>query len=145
VQIGTRFAATAESSAHDNYKRSVLEAEDRSTVYHLLKIGPARMLRNTWTERVAEAERRGADAGELRELLGEKRERRGIFEGDLEEGQVEAGQGAGLVRDIPSAGELVRRLAGEYEAAVARLAGTQAAELERAAGRTGGSGRLKQR
>ncbi len=122
VQIGTRFAATLESSAHEAYKRAVLQAEDRSTVYHLAKIGPARMIRNAWTERVARAEAAGASAEELRELLGSKRERLGIFEGDLEEGQVEAGQGSGLVKDIPGAGELVARLVREYQDTVARLA-----------------------
>lgn len=123
VQIGTRFAATVESSAHENYKQAVLEAGDTDTVFHLRSIGPARMIRNRWTERVAEAEARGAGPEELRALLGEKRERLGIFEGDLEEGQVEAGQGSGLVRDIPSAGELVTRLVREYAAAVRRLSG----------------------
>lgn len=122
VQIGTRFAATVESSAHENYKQAVLGADDRSTVYHLLKIGPARMIRNRWTERIAEAENRGASAEELRDLLGRKREMLGIFEGDLEEGQVEAGQGAGLVRDIPPVAELVRRLTEEYRKAVNYLA-----------------------
>jgi enoyl-[acyl-carrier protein] reductase II len=121
VQIGTRFAATMESSAHDHYKRAVLDADDRSTVYHLLKIGPARMIRNAWTDRVAEAEANGASAEELRELLGAKRERLGIFEGDLDEGQVEAGQGSGLITDIPSAGELVSRLVREYRTALDRI------------------------
>ncbi len=123
VQIGTRFAATAESSAHDNYKRAVVESTDTSTTFLLSKIGPARMLRNKWTGRVAEAEAKGASAEELQQLLGSKRERLGIFEGDLHEGQVEAGQGAGLIHDIPTAGELIRRLVDEYESALDRLTG----------------------
>ncbi len=118
VQIGTRFAVTTESSAHENYKRAVSEAGDNSTVFAMHKIGPARMISNDWTARVQEAESRGADTDELRELLGEGRERLGIFEGDLDEGQVEAGQGGGLVRDIPSAGDLVHRLVNEYQTAV---------------------------
>lgn len=121
VQIGTRFAATVESSAHENYKRALLESDDRATTYLLQKIGPARMVRNAWTDRVAEAEAAGASEEELRELLGSKRERLGIFEGDLEEGQVEAGQGSGLIHDIPTAGELVARLVDEYEHALTRL------------------------
>ncbi len=118
VQIGTRFAATVESSAHDNYKQAVVNASDRDTVFHLKQIGPARMVRNAWTERIAAAEQRGASVEELRELLGTKRERLGIFEGDLDEGQVEAGQGSGLIRDIPSAADLVHRLVDETRAAM---------------------------
>ncbi|MFH0882305.1 MAG: nitronate monooxygenase [bacterium] len=123
VQMGTRFAATVESSAHDHYKQAVVESGDTSTTLLLSKIGPARMIRNEWTARIAEAEARGASAEELRELLGSKRERRGIFEGDLAEGQVEAGQGVGLIRDIPTADQLVQRLVAEYEATVERLSG----------------------
>jgi len=121
VQIGTRFAATVESSAHENYKRAVLEASDISTTYLLRKIGPARMFRNDWTDRIADAESAGADEETLRELLGSKRERLGIFEGDLQEGQLEAGQGSGLIKDLPTAGELVVRLVTEYEAVTARF------------------------
>jgi enoyl-[acyl-carrier protein] reductase II len=123
VQMGTRFAATVESSAHDNYKRAVVESGDTSTTLLLSKIGPARMIRNEWTARIAEVEARGASAEELRELLGSKRERLGIFEGNLAEGQVEAGQGAGLIREIPTAGELIQRLVAEYEATIKRLSG----------------------
>ena len=118
VQIGTRFAATVESSAHNNYKQAVLNAGDRDTVLHLARIGPARMISNKWTERVAAAEAAGASDDELREILGTKREMHGIFEGDLDEGQVEAGQGSGLIHDIPSASELVDRLVHETVDAV---------------------------
>lgn len=118
VQIGTRFAATVESSAHDNYKRAVVEADDRATVFHLRKIGPARMIRNRWTDRVAEAEARGASREELLELLGRKREMRGIFEGDLDEGQVEAGQGSGLICDVPPAADVLRGLVEQTNEAV---------------------------
>ncbi len=110
VQIGTRFAATIESSAHDNYKQAVVNAGERDTVLHLAKIGPARMIRNDWTDRVAEAEARGASAEEMRELLGKKREMAGIFQGDTDEGQIEAGQGSGLIQDIPTVAELMERL-----------------------------------
>jgi enoyl-[acyl-carrier protein] reductase II len=110
VQIGTRFAATVEASAHENYKQAVVNAGDRDTVLHLAKIGPSRMIRNAWTDRVAEAEAKGASVEELRELLGTKREMHGIFEGDLDEGQVEAGQGSGMIQDVPSVCELMERL-----------------------------------
>ncbi len=121
VQIGTRFIATLESSAHNDFKKAILEATDTSTTYNLWQIGPARMLKNAWTERVQAAELKGASPEELRELLGSKRERLGIFEGDLEEGQLEAGQGAGLIKDMPSATELVARLVEEYKTTVARF------------------------
>ncbi len=121
VQIGTRFAATIESSAHDNYKQAILEAGDTATTYNLWQIGPARMIKNAWTRRVQEAELRGAGRDELIELLGAKREQLGIFDGDLDEGQLEAGQGSGLIRDLPTAGELINRLVNEFDLACKRL------------------------
>lgn len=121
VQIGTRFAATEEASAHEKYKEAVLQAKDDSTVFLMKKIGPARMLANQWTQDLARAEEAGADEEELRGLLGRKRERLGLFEGVLEQGQLEAGQGAGLIRDIPPAGELVERLVKELVSELTRL------------------------
>jgi enoyl-[acyl-carrier protein] reductase II len=121
VQIGTRFAATVESSAHDNYKNAVAEAGDVSTVYHLLKIGPARMIRNEWTDRVRDAEMSGADADSLREILGTKREQLGIFDGDLNEGQLEAGQGSGLIKDIPTVSQLMKSLVDGYDRTIQSL------------------------
>ena len=124
VQIGTRFAATKESSAHELYKQAVLDAKDTSTVFALRKIGPVRMLHNPYAERCAESERCGADAEAQRTLLGKHRERLGIFEGDWEEGQFEAGMGVGLISDIPSAGEIVARLVRECDEAIERLSAT---------------------
>jgi len=121
VQIGTRFAATIESSAHDNYKQAVLNAADISTVYLLRKIGPSRVITNEWTNRVIDAENKGATPEELRELLGQKRERLGIFEGDIAEGQVEAGQGAGLIKDIPSVSDLMKRMINGYRDAIKKI------------------------
>ncbi len=121
VQIGTRFAATVESSAHDKYKQSILAADDTGTAFALAKIGPARMIHNTYSRKVQEAEARGASPEELRELMGNKREKMGIFDGDLDEGQLEAGQGAGLIRSIPPVSELMIQLIDEYEKAVARF------------------------
>ncbi|MBZ0264785.1 nitronate monooxygenase [bacterium] len=121
VQVGTRFAASQESSSHANYKKAVLESNDTSTILGLLKIGPARMIKNHFTEAVAKAESMGAAAEELRELLGSKRERLGIFEGDIVEGQVEAGQIAGLIKDIPSASDIVESMVQEYKNTLNRL------------------------
>jgi len=121
VQVGTRFAVTRESSAHDIYKRVVVEAKDGDTVLTLKKVTPVRMVRTPFARKALDAERRGASKEELLELLGHKRERAGIFEGDLDEGEFEAGQSAGLVNDIPPAGIVVRRMMEEYYAVKGRL------------------------
>jgi enoyl-[acyl-carrier protein] reductase II len=110
-----------ESSAHPRYKQAILEANDTSTVFALRKIGPVRMLRNPFARRCAEAESCGASEDEQQALRGEHRERLGIFEGDWEEGMFEAGMGAGLIRDLPNAADLVARLVREYGDAVAQL------------------------
>ncbi len=114
VQVGTRFAATVESSAHDEYKRAVVAARDTDTVLTLRRLVPTRMLKSPFAARAVEAERRGATPEELAILLGEGRERLGIFSGDAAEGELEAGQSAGLVREILPAGEVVRRMVREY-------------------------------
>ena len=106
VQIGTRFALTEESSASEAFKRR----------------GPSRLVRNEVGRAVEEAEARGATAGELSELLGRGRSKRGIFDGELTEGELEIGQVASLLRDLPPAGEVVRNLVSEFDAARRRLA-----------------------
>jgi len=114
VQVGTRFAATVESSSHETYKRLVVEAGDGDTVLTMKALMPVRMLKTPFTAKALEADRRGATKEELTALLGKKREMRGIFEGDLEEGMFEAGQGAGLVRDVPAAADVVRRMMEQF-------------------------------
>ena len=114
VQVGTRFAATVESSAHENYKKAVVAAGDGGTVLTMRKLAPVRMIRTPFAAKAVEAERRGASREELQALLGEKRERLGIFEGNLEDGEMEAGQSSGLVREILPAGEVVWRMMEEY-------------------------------
>lgn len=121
VQVGTRFAATAESSAHPGYKDAVVAAGDTGTVLTLKKVTPVRLIKNRFALEALEAERAGATPEQMRELLGAKRERRGIFEGDLDDGELEAGQSAGLVREILPAAEVVRRMLAEFQAAAGRL------------------------
>lgn len=121
VQIGTRFAATIESSAHDNYKRKIIESNDTSTTLVLKKIGMARIIKNKWSEVVIKAESGGADENELKKLLGEKRERLGIFEGDENEGMMEVGQGVGLIKEILSVESLMKKLIQEYDEAIKRI------------------------
>lgn len=121
VQVGTRFAATVESSAHDVFKQKIVESGDGDTVLTLRKLAPVRLIRTPFAQRAVEAEARGAGKEELAELLGRKREQRGMFEGDLEEGEFEAGQSAALVRGIDTAADVIRSLVSEYREAAARL------------------------
>lgn len=123
VQIGTRFAATVESSAHDNYKRKILESKDVDTTLAFARIGLMRMIKNDFAERAIKAEREGWDDEKLKELLASKRERLGIFEGDEIEGAMEAGQGVGLIKDIPTVEVLFKRLIDEYYSALNRIKG----------------------
>jgi len=117
VQIGTRFAATAESSAHENYKRKVVESGDGDTFLAFRKIGLVRMMKNDFALRAVKAELDGWNEEQLKDLLGHKRERLGIFEGDEVEGEMEAGQGVGLIKDIPTVKELMERLVKEVKEA----------------------------
>lgn len=121
VQMGTRFALTQESSASDAFKRLCIGLDEGGTMLALKKLSPTRLIRNDFYDRVAEAESRGATAEELSELLGRGRSRLGIFEGNLSEGELEIGQIASFIRDLPAAGEVVGRIVGEYGKAVAEL------------------------
>ncbi len=121
ISVGTRFAATLESSAHENYKRAVVEAGDAATILFAKPLGPVRAIRNPWVERVREAEARGATREELAAVYGQKHARLGILEGDVVEGELEAGQSSGLVHDVISAAEVVRRFVEEYEARLRQI------------------------
>jgi len=118
VQVGTRFALTDESSASDEFKRLCTELKEGDTMLALKKVGATRLIKNYFYDRVKEAEDRGASADELRELLGRGRAKKGIFEGDLTEGELEIGQIASLITDIPSAEEVVAKIIKEYNAKV---------------------------
>lgn len=110
VQIGTRFAATLEASCHPNFKQAIISSHSDSTHLVLRKIGNSRVIRNEWSNLAEKAEFEGANQNELREILGRKREKLGIFEGDILNGQLEAGQVVGLIKDCPPAGELVDQI-----------------------------------
>lgn len=122
VQIGTRFALTEESSASEAFKRRCTSLCEGDTILALKKLSPTRLVRNEFCRAVEEAEARGATVGELSELLGRGRSKRGIFDGELTEGELEIGQVASLLRDLPPAGEVVRNLVSEFDAARRRLA-----------------------
>ena len=116
-QLGTRFALSRESSACEAFKRRCVEVQEGGTILTLKKVIPTRLVRNGFCRTVEEAESRGADAEELSALIGRGSPKRGIFEGDLDEGELEIGQIAALIEDLPPAGEILRRLVAEYEAA----------------------------
>lgn len=124
VQIGSRFAVTQESSGHANFKRAVVEAGSGDTLLVMKKHIPVRLLRNTFREKVLELEARGATREELAELLGTGRARKGMLDGDLENGELEIGQVSGMIDDVPTVAELMARLQEQYLAARARLCGS---------------------
>jgi enoyl-[acyl-carrier protein] reductase II len=121
VQIGTRFAATVESSAHENFKRAMMAASPTDTFLILRKLIPARVIVNDWAKAILAAEARGASEEELLSLVGEKRTKLGMFDGDLKDGEIQIGQVVGALKEIRPAGDLVREIAAQYEQAVQRL------------------------
>ena len=121
VQVGTRFAVCAESSAHKAYKDAVIQAGDRDTVLAMSPVTPVRLIRNAFADRAIQAERSGQDREALAALLGRGRGRAAIFCGDLEEGEIEAGQISGLIDDLPGAAELVERMISEYRSSTRAL------------------------
>ncbi len=121
VQIGTRLAATVESSAHENFKRAMVDSSPTGTFLVLKKLIPARVIVNEWTRRVLDAEARGAGEQELLDLIGEKRTKLGMFDGDLVEGELQIGQAVGAVREILPAGDVIRWIARGCEETLARL------------------------
>lgn len=121
VQVGTRFVASEESSAHPAFKERVIQAQEGDTLLMMKKVVPVRLLRNPFFEQVYEAEQRGASADELRALLGRARAKRGMFEGNLEEGELEIGEVSAQVRSIKPAAAIVREIMEEYAAVVQQL------------------------
>jgi len=114
VQIGSRFVATVESSAHPAFKARVIGAQEGDTALGLKQLTPVRLLHNPFAAAVRAAEARGASPEELAALLGRGRAKRGMFEGDLEEGELEIGQVSALLDGLPTAGEVVRTLVSDY-------------------------------
>jgi len=121
VQIGTRFLASEESSAHPDFKKKVIEAKEGDTHLRMHKLVPVRLLQNEFYRRVEEAEARGACADELKEILGRARAKKGMFEGDLDEGELEIGQVSSLLDDILPAETIVRNLLQDYQHALEAL------------------------
>jgi len=118
VQIGSRFAATQESSAHENFKQAIINAGPGSTMLSMKKAVPVRLLKNKFYEELAKLEEQGARKETLIAFLGKGRARLGMLDGDMNEGELEIGQVAGLINDLPTVATLVKRLREEYNAAV---------------------------
>lgn len=117
VQIGTRFVASEEASSHINFKQEVLKAKEGSTQLTLKELAPVRLIKNKFYEDVQHLYKKGASVQELKELLGRARAKRGMFEGDLEEGELEIGQIAGLVDAILPAADIVKEIITEFDEA----------------------------
>lgn len=123
VQIGSRFVATQESSAHQNFKQAVIEAKDGSTQLSLKKLTPVRLIKNKFWEQIAAAEMSGASSEVLAKMLGRARAKKGMFEGDLEEGELEIGQISGYINEIKPAAQIVKEIVYEYNEVLAGLEG----------------------
>jgi len=114
VQIGSRFVASAESSAHLNFKQKVIEAKDGDTQLTMKRIVPVRLIKNRFFSEVDKLETQGASTEQLSELLGKGRACKGMFEGDLDEGELEIGQISGLIKGIKPAGKIVEEIMNEF-------------------------------
>ena len=121
VQIGTRFALTAESSAHENFKQLCLSLNEGDTKLLLKKLAPTRLVKGSFTTAVEEAEARGASVEEMRTLLGKGRAKKGMFEGNLEEGELEIGQVAALFRKEETVAEVMEEIITGYRQSLSRL------------------------
>ncbi|MBI3502059.1 MAG: nitronate monooxygenase [Bacteroidetes bacterium] len=117
VQIGSRFAASEESSLHENFKKKITELNEGDTQLSLKKLVPVRVVKNKFYKLVQEAEDKGATSDELKNILGKARAKKGMFEGDLEEGELEIGQVSALIREIKPVKKIVEEIMEEYETA----------------------------
>jgi len=120
VQMGTRFVASVEASSHILFKNLVVGAAEGDTVLTLKQLMPVRLLKNKFYQRVLDAEQKGATAEELKQLLGRGRAKRGMFEGDLEEGELEIGQVSALLKGLLPAAKIVESIWSEFLAALDR-------------------------
>ncbi|MEZ7945655.1 MAG: nitronate monooxygenase [Flavobacteriaceae bacterium] len=115
VQIGSRFAASEESSAHTNFKQTILEVKDGDTHLTLKELAPVRLVKNKFYEEIQELYQKNPTREELKDLLGRARAKKGIFEGDLVNGELEIGQIAGIIHRIASAEEIIKEIVNDFE------------------------------
>ena len=121
VQIGSRFAVSKESSAHINFKNKILALKEGDTILSLKKLNPVRLVKNEFYNTIFEAEQRGSSINELQDILGKGRAKRGIFEGDLEEGELEIGQVSSMINGIKTSREIIDDLMSEFNEAHQRI------------------------
>jgi enoyl-[acyl-carrier protein] reductase II len=118
VQVGSRFVASVEASAHINFKNAVINSNEGDTLLTLKELTPVRLLKNKFAELVSNAYENGADTNELKELLGKGRAKKGMFEGDLENGELEIGQVSALLDTILPAAEIITEILSEFKEAL---------------------------
>jgi len=118
VQVGSRFVASEEASVHNNFKKAVIDATEGDTLLSLKQVVPVRLIKNQFFRTIEEAEKRGASAEELAGILGRGRAKKGMFEGDMENGELEIGQVSAMLHDILPAGTIVRQLWEEFSKAL---------------------------
>jgi len=123
VQIGSRFVASEESSAHKNFKNEVIRTGEGGTRLSMKKLVPVRLIKNKFADEIDKAESEGRSASIIKELLGNRRAKLGMFEGDMDEGELEIGQVASLINEIKPAKEIVNEIIVEYRAARAEMTG----------------------
>ena len=114
VQIGSRFVTSHESSAHDHFKQKVVNAKEGDTQLSLKQLTPVRLVKNEFYQQIAAAEARGATAEELKNILGRARAKKGMFEGDMQEGELEIGQVSSSITNILPAAEIVAEIWNEF-------------------------------
>jgi enoyl-[acyl-carrier protein] reductase II len=117
VQMGSRFAASTESSAHDNFKQTILDTEEGGTHLTLKELAPVRLIKNKFYNDVQELYTKCPSTEDLKALLGRARAKRGMFEGDLIEGELEIGQIAGIIHEIKNVQEIIDEIVSEFELA----------------------------
>ena len=119
VQMGSRFVASEEASSHPEFKKTVIETKEGDTILTMKQLTPVRLIKNKFFQEVQEAEQRGATVDELKTLLGRARAKKGMFEGNMDEGELEIGQVSSLLRSILPAGDIVKNVWNEFEEALA--------------------------
>ncbi len=117
VQIGSRFVASTESSAHPDFKQKIVESGEGETFLSMKKLVPVRMMKNKFFHEIREMEESGASATEIAAVLGKGRAKKGMFEGDLEEGELEIGQVAALITEIKPAADIIQEIMDEFNLA----------------------------
>jgi enoyl-[acyl-carrier protein] reductase II len=118
VQIGSRFVCTHEASAHVAFKEAIIKAKEGDTLLQMKKTVPVRLLNNAFAAQIREAELRGADAAELNQLLGRGRAKKGMFEGDMEQGELEIGQVSAMMQSIQPAAAVVEEIWTDFQSAL---------------------------